>query len=58
MVDFPEKKKERPMNLRPDCFACLYNQMLRVGKALEYDESCRVEIMERSAGWISRLDPA
>ena len=46
------------MNLRPDCFACLYNQMLRVGKALECDESCGVEIMERSAGWISRLDSA
>jgi uncharacterized protein with ATP-grasp and redox domains len=31
--------------------------MLRVGKALECDESCGIEIMERSAAWISRLDP-
>jgi uncharacterized protein with ATP-grasp and redox domains len=57
MVDFPEKKKERPMNLRPDCFACLYNQMLRVGKALKCDDACAIGIMERSAGWIAELEP-
>lgn len=45
------------MNLRPDCFACLYTQMLRVSKALECDESCGVEIMERSAARIAGLDP-
>jgi uncharacterized protein with ATP-grasp and redox domains len=43
--------------MRPDCFACLYTQMLRVSKALECDESCGVEIMEQSAGWIAGLDP-
>jgi len=45
------------MNMRPDCFACLYQQMLRVGKALECDDACGITIMEESAARIARLDP-
>jgi len=46
------------MNMRPDCFACLYQQMLRVGKALACDDACGITIMEKSAERIARLDPA
>ena len=45
------------MNMKPDCFACLYTQMLRVSKALECDEMCGTKLMEESAARIARLDP-
>ena len=45
------------MDMRPDCFACLYQQMLRVGKALECDDACGIRIMEESAARIAHLDP-
>jgi len=44
------------MNMKPDCFACLYNQMLRVSKALECDEACGTKLMEESAARIAGLD--
>ena len=45
------------MKMKPDCFACLYTQMLRVSKALDCDEKCGTRIMEESAARIARLDP-
>jgi len=43
------------MDMKADCLACLYNQMLRVTKALDCDDSCAVEIMESSAERLARL---
>jgi len=43
------------MDMKADCLACLYTQMLRVTKALDCDDSCATEIMESSAERIARL---
>ncbi len=45
------------MLMKPECFACLYTQMLRVAKALECDDACATRIMETSAARIARLNP-
>ncbi|BCD68613.1 DUF89 domain-containing protein [Nitratiruptor sp. YY09-18] len=43
------------MQLKPDCFACLYNQALRVSKVLECDEECADAIMQRSASVLAQI---
>ena len=43
------------MNMKPDCLACLYTQMLRVTKAVECSESCATEVMEESAERLAHL---
>jgi len=43
------------MWMKPDCLACLYNQMLRLSKAMHCDEACATQIMEESAARIARL---
>lgn len=45
------------MQLKPDCFACLYNQSLRVTKALECDEACADRVMQRSAEVLAHITP-
>ncbi|SMC08319.1 damage-control phosphatase ARMT1 family protein [Nitratiruptor tergarcus] len=45
------------MLLKPDCFVCLYNQALRVSKALECDEECADAIMQRSAEVLASITP-
>ncbi|BCD62795.1 hypothetical protein NitYY0826_C1678 [Nitratiruptor sp. YY08-26] len=45
------------MLLKPDCFVCLYNQALRVSKALECDEECADAIMQKSAGILASITP-
>ncbi|WP_292658088.1 DUF89 domain-containing protein [Nitratifractor sp.] len=41
--------------MKPDCLACLYNQMLRLSKAMHCDDACATKIMEESAARIARL---
>ncbi len=43
------------MWMKPDCLACLYNQMLRLSKAMHCDDACATQIMEESAARIARL---
>ncbi len=43
------------MWMKPDCLACLYNQMLRLSKVMQCDDACATEIMEESAARIARL---
>ncbi len=43
------------MQLKPDCFACLYSQALRVTKALECDEECADRVMLRSAEVLAHI---
>ncbi len=50
-----EKLWSGPMNMKPDCLACLYTQMLRVTKAVECSESCATEVMEESAERLAHL---
>ena len=43
------------MWMKPDCLACLYNQMLRVSRVMHCDEACATRIMKESADRIARL---
>jgi uncharacterized protein with ATP-grasp and redox domains len=43
------------MWMKPDCLACLYNQMLRTSKAMHCDDGCATRIMEETAAAIARL---
>ncbi len=45
------------MQLKPDCFVCLYNQTLRVTKALACDERCADEVLQTVAAHLAKLDP-
>ena len=45
------------MLLKPDCFVCLYNQSLRVTKALACDEACADSVMQRSAEVLAHITP-
>ena len=45
------------MKMAPDCFACLYEQALRVTKALECDEACAFRLLKKGAGVIKELEP-
>ena len=42
------------MQLKPDCFSCLYTQALRVTKVLGCDEACADRVMQESAKVLSR----
>ena len=44
------------MQLRPDCFSCLYDQALRVTKALECDERCAKDMMQEAARVLASID--
>jgi len=44
------------MWMKPDCLACLYNQMLRMSKAMHCDDACATQIMKESAARIARLN--
>ena len=44
------------MQLKPDCFSCLYNQALRVTKALECDEGCAKDMMQEAARVLASID--
>jgi uncharacterized protein with ATP-grasp and redox domains len=43
------------MWMKPDCLACLYNQMLRTSKAMHCDDECATRIMEAAAEKIAHL---
>ncbi|WP_187647865.1 damage-control phosphatase ARMT1 family protein [Nitrosophilus labii] len=43
------------MYMKPDCLACLYNQTLRVVKAINCEEDCAVKVLKESAKLISKL---
>ena len=45
------------MQLKPDCFVCLYNQTLRVTKALSCDEECADRVLQKIAAELATLDP-
>ncbi|MRI59390.1 MAG: hypothetical protein C6H99_07785 [Epsilonproteobacteria bacterium] len=45
------------MQLKPDCFVCLYNQTLRVTKALECEEACADQVLQKIAALLATLDP-
>ncbi|MRJ01853.1 MAG: DUF89 family protein [Epsilonproteobacteria bacterium] len=37
------------MEMRPDCLVCLFDQALRVAKALECDDECALNLLRRAA---------
>ncbi|NPA81147.1 MAG: DUF89 family protein [Epsilonproteobacteria bacterium] len=43
------------MNMKPDCLVCLFNQALRVSKAINCNERCADEILQKIALEISKL---
>ncbi|WP_457607872.1 damage-control phosphatase ARMT1 family protein [Nitratifractor sp.] len=43
------------MQMRPDCLVCLYEQMLRTGRAMGCDDPCAAEILHESATMIAGL---
>ncbi len=43
------------MNMKADCLVCLYQQMLRVGKAMECDDTCNTAILKESAEILETL---
>ncbi len=45
------------MLLKPECFACLYTQALRVSKVLGCDEECADAIMQKSAKVLADISP-
>lgn len=45
------------MLLKPDCFSCLYEQALRVAKALECEERCAKSMMQEAAKVLAAIDP-
>ncbi len=44
------------MLLKPDCLVCLFNQALRVTKALECDEKCAKDVLDEAALTIAKFD--
>ena len=44
------------MDLKPDCFVCLYNQALKVTKTLDCNEKSAFEVLKRGSEVISKLD--
>ncbi len=44
------------MNMKPDCLVCLFNQTLRVTKALNCDDRCSKEVLDKAAIVISKFD--
>jgi len=44
------------MNMKPDCLVCLFNQTLRVTKALNCDDECAKEVLDKAALTISKFD--
>jgi len=42
--------------MKPDCLACLFNQTLRVTKALNCNEICAKEVLNKAAAIISKFD--
>ena len=43
------------MRMKADCLVCLYQQMLRVGRAMECDDACTTAILKRSAEILESL---
>ncbi len=43
------------MNMKPECLVCLFNQALRVTKAIECDEECASLILKKAAFQISNF---
>ncbi len=43
------------MNMKPECLVCLFNQALRVSKAINCDEDCSSKILKKAALEISNF---